>query len=71
MTNRIILRVPLDRPPTEIDRWELIGKDELSARLVAAGWAAADSTVLKPFRLEHIGHTENGDYYIEWIATLT
>jgi hypothetical protein len=70
MNNQIILRVPLDRPPTLLDRWEQIGADEFSKRLQAAGWAAEDGTVLKPFRIEHEGHTEGGKYYIQWVATL-
>jgi hypothetical protein len=66
---QIILRIPLDRPPTEADHLAAVGMDSLEARLLEAGWVDAEGTVLKRFKISYSGH-EEGEFYIEWIATL-
>lgn len=70
MNQRIILRIPLDRPPTFEDRWNQVGAEEFSKRLQEAGWATADGIVIKPFRVDFEGHTDGGEFYIQWTAIL-
>ncbi len=68
--SKITVRIPLDRPPTFEDRQQQIGMDEFEKRLIEAGWADEDGNVLKPLRVTHEGHIDDGQFYIEWTATL-
>ena len=66
--SQITVRIPIDRPPTEADHQAGSGMEFLEARLIQAGWADAEGTVIKPFKVSFEGHAENGEYYIEWKA---
>ena len=69
-TSQITVRIPLDRPPTEADHQAGFGMEFLDARLIQAGWADAEGTVLKRFKVSFEGHAHNGEFYIEWKAVL-
>lgn len=69
-TSEIIIRVPLTRPPTEADRRAAVGIDLFEKRLFIAGWLDEGGNLLKRFRTSFEGHSENGENYIEWRATL-
>ena len=46
------------------------GLSEFMARLREAGWADKNDIALKNFKISQEGHTENGEYYLEWTAKL-
>ena len=69
-TSEIIMRVPLTRPPTEADRRAAVGINLFEKRLFIAGWLDEGGNLLKRFKTSFEGHSENGENYIEWRATL-
>lgn len=66
----IIVRIPLDRPPTERDRQAGTGIEFLEQRLFQAGWVEEAGMALKRFNVSFSGHAAYGDNYIEWKAVL-
>ena len=69
-TSEVIMRIPLTRPPTEADRRAAVGIDLFEKRLFIAGWLDEGGNLLKRFRTSFEGHSENGENYIVWRATL-
>jgi len=68
--SQITMRIPLDRPPTQEDHQAAVGIDLFEERLRQSGWVDGGGNVLKRFHISYEGHAENGQYYIEWKATL-
>ena len=67
----ISLRIPLDQPLTQADRENRRGLDLFLKKLRDEGWADENDNALKNFKISQEGHTENGEYYIEWRAKLS
>lgn len=66
----IVVRVPLDRPPTERDRQTGVGIEILEQRLFQLGWVEEAGMMLKRFKVSCRGHAARGENYIEWTAVL-
>ena len=67
---QIVMRIPLDRPPTDVDRQGAVGLELFQERLLEAGWVDSDGKVLQPFHVSFRGYEEDGVFYIEWKAVL-
>jgi len=68
--SQITIRIPLDRPPTDADHKAAVGIDLFEERLRQSGWVDAGGNVLKRFKVSYSGNDDNGEFYIEWTATL-
>ena len=68
----IVVRIPLNRPPSERDRQAGVGIEFLEQRLFQVGWVEEAGMALKRFKISFIGHAdaERGENYIEWKAVL-
>ena len=68
----IVVRIPLNRPPSERDRRAGVGIEFLEQRLFQVGWVEEAGMALKRFKIIFTGHgdAERGENYIEWKAVL-
>ena len=67
---KLILRIPLDRPPTKTDRLKRLGLKDFMEKLRQQGWVDENGNALKNFEVANRGHAQDNNHYIEWTARL-